>query len=65
VNALWSVRMYDGKTQLLIENPIMRYLINSLMLLGMKTGTDGSLALYIQNKSPRPAQGSQLIAWGE
>ncbi|MBL8529987.1 MAG: DUF1254 domain-containing protein, partial [Burkholderiales bacterium] len=29
VNAFWSVTMYDGKTQLLIENPINRYLINS------------------------------------
>ena len=54
MNALWSVRMYDGKTQLLIENPISRYLINSSMLLAMKTGTDGSLTLYIQNKSPGP-----------
>jgi hypothetical protein len=32
VNAFWSVTMYDGKTQLLIENPIGRYLINSPML---------------------------------
>jgi hypothetical protein len=27
--------MYDGKTQLLIENPINRYLINSPMLPGI------------------------------
>jgi hypothetical protein len=52
VNAFWSVTMYDGKTQLLIENPISRYLINSPMLSGMKTNPDGSLTLYIQNKSP-------------
>jgi hypothetical protein len=52
VNAFWSVTMYDGKTQLLIENPINRYLINSPMLPGMKTNSDGSLTLYIQNKSP-------------
>jgi hypothetical protein len=52
VNAFWSVTMYDGKTQLLIENPINRYLINSPMLTGMKTDADGSLTLYIQNKSP-------------
>ena len=52
VNAFWSVIMYDGKTQLLIENPINRYLINSPMLSGMKTDADGSLTLYIQNKSP-------------
>ena len=32
VNAFWSLTMYDGKTQLLIENPINRYLVNSPML---------------------------------
>jgi hypothetical protein len=52
VNAFWSVTMYDGKSQLLIENPINRYLINSPMLSTMKTNADGSLTLYIQNKSP-------------
>jgi hypothetical protein len=52
VNAFWSVTMYDGKTQLLIENPINRYLINSPMMPGMKKNKDGSLTLYIQNKSP-------------
>jgi hypothetical protein len=52
VDAFWSVTMYDGKTQLLIENPINRYLINSPMLPGMKKNADGSLILYIQNKSP-------------
>ncbi|MGY3694728.1 hypothetical protein ACVIGA_004808 [Bradyrhizobium sp. USDA 3240] len=52
VNAFWSLTMYDGKTQFLIENPINRYLINSPMLPNMKTNSDGSLTLYIQNKSP-------------
>lgn len=52
VNAFWSVTMYDGKTQLLIENPINRYLINSPMLPSMKTNADGSLTLYIQKDSP-------------
>jgi hypothetical protein len=52
VNAFWSLTMYDGKTQLLIENPINRYLINSPMLPTMKPNADGSLTLYIQNKSP-------------
>ena len=52
VNAFWSLTMYDGKTQLLIENPINRYLINSPMLPAMKTDPDGSLTLYIQNRSP-------------
>ena len=52
VNAFWSVTMYDGKTQLLIENPINRYLINSPMLPTMKKNADGSLTLYIQKDSP-------------
>lgn len=52
VNAFWSVTMYDGKTQLLIKNPIDRYLINSPMLPGMQKGEDGSLTLYIQKDSP-------------
>jgi len=52
VEAFWSVTMYDGKTQLLIENPINRYLINSPMLPGMKKNADGSLTLHIQKDSP-------------
>ncbi len=52
VNAFWSVTMYDGKTQLLIENPIDRYLINSPMLPEMKKNDDGSVTLYIQKDSP-------------
>jgi hypothetical protein len=52
VNSFWSVTMYDGKSQLLIKNPINRYLINSPMLPSMKKNADGSLTLYIQSKSP-------------
>lgn len=52
VNAFWSVTMYDGKTQLLIKNPIDRYLINSPMLPDMKKNEDGSLTIYIQKDSP-------------
>ena len=52
VNAFWSVTMYDGKSQLLIKNPIDRYLINSPMLDTLKKNADGSVTLYIQNKSP-------------
>jgi hypothetical protein len=56
VNAFWSVTMYDGKTQLLIKNPIDRYLINSPMLPNMKKNKDGSLTIYIQSKSPGKAK---------
>jgi hypothetical protein len=54
VNAFWSVTMYDGNTQLLIKNPIDRYLINSPMLPELKKNADDSLTIYIQNKSPGP-----------
>jgi hypothetical protein len=56
VNAFWSVTMYDGKTELLIRNPINRYLINSPMLPKMKKNQDGSLTLYIQKDSPGKAK---------
>jgi hypothetical protein len=52
VDAFWSVTMYDGKSQLLIENPINRYLINTPMLPSMTKNADGSLTLYIQKDSP-------------
>jgi hypothetical protein len=52
VQAFWSITMYDGKTQLLIKNPINRYLINSPMINSMKKNSDGSLTIYAQNKSP-------------
>jgi len=56
VNAFWSVTMYDGKTQLLIKNPINRYLINSPMMPGLKKKADGSLTIYIQKDSPGGAK---------
>jgi hypothetical protein len=52
VNAFWSVTMYDGTTQLLVENPINRYLINSPMLPELKKNSDGSLTLFIQKDEP-------------
>ena len=60
VNAFWSVTMYDGKTQLLVQNPIDRYLINSAMLPSMKKDADGSLTIYIQREPPGEGHGIQL-----
>ena len=55
--------MYDGKSQLLIKNPLDRYLINSPMLPEMKKNADGSLTLYIQKDSqPRRGQGNELAS---
>jgi uncharacterized protein (TIGR03000 family) len=52
VNAFWSVTMYDAKTQLLVANPIHRYLINSPMLPDLEKNPDGSLTIYLQKDSP-------------
>ena len=61
VNAFWSVTMYDGKSQLLIKNPINRYLINSPMEPKMKKNADGSLTLYIQKDSPGKDKASNWL----
>lgn len=61
VHAFWSVTLYDDKTQLLVKNPVDRYLINSPMLPGLKKNADGSLTIYIQNKSPGPDKESNWL----
>ncbi len=52
VKAFWSLTMYDGKTQLFIENPLDRYLLNSTMMDQFRVAKDGSLTLHIQKDSP-------------
>ncbi|VTS06433.1 DUF1254 domain-containing protein [Tuwongella immobilis] len=52
VDAFWSVTMYDATTQLLVENPLNRYLINSPMLPDLKRNADGSLSILISHESP-------------
>jgi hypothetical protein len=52
VNAFWSVTMYHGGNQLLVQNPIDRYLINSPMLNGMRRNADGGLTIHIQKDDP-------------
>ena len=52
VTAFWSLTMYDGKTQLLIDNPLNRYLLNSPMMDDFVINEDGSLTLYVQKESP-------------
>jgi hypothetical protein len=52
VEAFWSVTMYDGKTRFLVENPLKRYLINSIMLPDLKKDADGGITLYLQHRSP-------------
>ena len=56
VKAFWSLTMYDGKTQLFIDNPLDRYLLNSTMIDQLQREQDGSIILYIQKDSPGNAQ---------
>jgi hypothetical protein len=60
-SAFWSLTIYDGVSQFLVENPIDRYLINSPMLPTLKKNTDGSLTLYIQKDSPGAAKESNWL----
>jgi len=52
VKSFWSVTMYDGKTQLFIDNPLDRYLLNSTMMDQFVRGDDGSLVFHISRESP-------------
>jgi len=54
VESFWSLTMYDGATQLFIENPLDRYLLNSTMMEQFRFEGDGSLVLYAQKDSPGP-----------
>jgi hypothetical protein len=52
VNAFWSLTMYGLPSQLLVKNPVNRYLVNSPMLPDLKHDADGGLTIYIQSESP-------------
>lgn len=53
--------MYYGKSHLLVENTIDRYLINSAMLPSLKKNPDGSITIYIQKDSPSPDKQSNWL----
>ncbi|MCH7228530.1 DUF1254 domain-containing protein [Haloferula sp. A504] len=61
VKAFWSLTMYDGKTQLFIENPLERYLLSSVMMDQFKLEEDGSLVLHIGKDSPGEALESNWL----
>ncbi|MDQ2652131.1 MAG: DUF1254 domain-containing protein [Chloroflexota bacterium] len=52
VSAFWSLTVYDARTQLLVANPIDRYLINSPMLPELTRDAGGGLTLYLQQDRP-------------
>jgi hypothetical protein len=52
VNAFWSMTMYDFPAQLMVDNPLNRYLLNTPMLPQFKKDADGGFTLYFQSKPP-------------
>jgi len=54
VDAFWSLTMYDRPKQLLVDNPVDRYLINSAMLSSLRKTDNGKIVLYLQHVSPGP-----------
>ena len=57
--AFWSITMYSARTQLLIKNPINRYLVNSEMAKTAKTNGK-TLDIFIQNEKPDESNGIWL-----
>ncbi|WP_204139786.1 DUF1254 domain-containing protein [Halomicronema sp. CCY15110] len=51
-NAFWSMTMYDYPAQLMVDNPINRYVVNSPMMSQFVKDSDGGLTLYFQHESP-------------
>ncbi|ULQ55819.1 DUF1254 domain-containing protein [Flavihumibacter rivuli] len=60
VNSFWSLTMYDA-SDLLVDNPINRYLLNSTMLSQFKKDDKGGITLYIQHDSPGKAKESNWL----
>ncbi|MFX1674794.1 DUF1254 domain-containing protein [Paraburkholderia sp. A2WS-5] len=52
VDAFWSLTPYELPSQLLVDNPIGRYLVNSAMLPALKRDPDGAVTIYIQHERP-------------
>ena len=55
VDAFWSLSIYDGITQLFIDNELDRYLVNSENVDNFVKEEDGSIVIYIQQESPGKA----------
>lgn len=51
VDAFWSLTLYDGKTQLLVANPIQRYSLGDRSP-SLEFDADGGLTLTLQQQAP-------------
>ncbi len=58
--AFWSLTMYDGATQLFVDNSIDRYLLNSRGLEGLAREENGDYVFHLRKDSPT---GPELANW--
>lgn len=61
VNAFWSLTPYEMPSQLLVANPLHRYLINSAMVPALQRDADGGITIYVQHDSPGPGKESNWL----
>jgi hypothetical protein len=61
VKASWSLTMYSLPDQLLVANPIGRYVINSPMLADLERDANGGLTLYLQREPPGEEKDSNWL----
>ena len=59
--AFWSLTMYDGGSQLLVANPLKRYLLNSTQLDSFTYADDGSLTIHVSKDSPGAEEESNWL----
>ena len=51
-NAFWALALYGLPENMVVRNPLNRYLINSVMLPDLRRDVDGGLTLCIEHESP-------------
>lgn len=56
--------MYDRKSQLVVDNPLDRYLINSAMLQDLKPDAEGNITLWLQKDGPGAEQEANWLPSG-
>ena len=61
VDAFWSLTPYELPSQLLVANPIGRYLINSAMLPTLKRDPDGGVTIHIRHERPAEDEESNWL----
>lgn len=60
VDSFWSLTLYDGQRQLLVDNPLKRYALGDRSA-ELRYDADGGLTLFIQHDAPKEALRSNWL----